>query len=350
MTEESNSRLTCLSLAYRNETAPEILTEMARTEKDDEDICCAIAGNINTPVDTLKYLVGWRATQDDGDDPYVKVSREVINNPTLPISVLEELLDCYINTGWFDLLSEFSQLSRLNVKMIEKLIEKSYPVFWLIDHHIVQDSPELLDKIVHFSWEKSIHLKVLNNNLVSISTIEYLARSPESAVRNAVIAHPNVSRKALDIVLFMQGKLGTPISVLKQLVGDKRSDIVYLLTLYPGTTAEILESIVNLPYFNNFVERYKYRLDSKDVIKNIIQHPNISSNLLKRLMIISHEIYPPGDYTRIITSDLIRKKLSAISKLSSDRLENLSPITKNEDLRYSQSNLYQPTPEDEIPF
>ena len=171
MTEESNNKFIRLSLACSYETAPEILTEIARTEKDDEDICCAIARNINTPIDTLKYLVGWRATGDDGDYPYVKVSREVINNPALPISVLEKLLDCYINIGWLDLLSEFSQLSRLNVKMIEKLIEKFYPVFWLVDHPIVQDFPKLLDKIVHFSWEKSIHLKVLNNNLASILTI-----------------------------------------------------------------------------------------------------------------------------------------------------------------------------------
>jgi hypothetical protein len=350
MTEESHNKFIRLSLACSYETAPEILTEIARTEKDDEAICCAIARNINTPVDTLKYLVGWRATGDDGDYPYVKVSREVINNPALPISVLEELLDCYINISWFDLLSEFSQLSRLNVKMIEKLIEKFYPVFWLIDHPIVQDHPELLDKIVHFSREKSIHLKVLNNNLASISTIEYLARSPDRAVRNAVIAHPNVSRKALDIVLFMQGKPGTPISILKDIVSDKRSYFVYLLTLYSGTTSEILEDIVHLEYFSSFFEGYKYRIDGKNIIENIVQHPNVSSDLLNRLMKISHEIYPQGDYKRIIISDLIRKQLSTLSKLSGDLSENLSQITENEELRYSWSNLYEPTPENEIPF
>jgi hypothetical protein len=128
MTSALNSKIIRLSLACSCETDPEILTEIAMTEKDDEDICCAIARNISTPVDTLKYLCGWRATEDDGDYPYVKVSREVINNPALPISVLEELLDLYIDTGWLDLLLEFSRLSRLTTRMTGKLIEKSYPI------------------------------------------------------------------------------------------------------------------------------------------------------------------------------------------------------------------------------
>jgi hypothetical protein len=146
MIEKYKNETDCFSLANSPNTDPEILAEIARIEKDDEDICCAIARNLNTPIDTLKYLVGWRSTQDDGDYPYVRVSREVINNPALPISVLEELLDRYIDTGWLDLLSEFSKLSRLNVKMIEKLIEKFYPVFWLVEHPLTQHSPKLLDK------------------------------------------------------------------------------------------------------------------------------------------------------------------------------------------------------------
>jgi DNA helicase TIP49 (TBP-interacting protein) len=77
---------------------------------------------------------------------------------------------------------------------------------------------------------------------------------------------------------------------------------------------------------------------------------NVSSDLLNRLMKVSHEIYPQGDYKRIIISDLIRKQLSTLSKLSGDLSENLSQITENEELRYSWSNLHEPTPENEIPF
>jgi hypothetical protein len=264
--------------------------------------------------------------------------------------VLEELLDCYIDSGWLDLLNAFSKLSRLNARMIEKLIEKCDCNFWLVDHPIVQDSPELLDKNVHSSWQESIHLKILSNNLISTPTIEYLAGSPDRAVRNAVIAHPNVSKKAFDIVLFMQGKPGTPLSILKDLVSDKRSYVVYLLTLNSGTTSEILENIVNFEYFSSFFEGYKYRGDGKNIIENIVQHPNISSNLLKRLMKILHEIYPMGNSMRIVISDLIRKQLSTIPKLSGDRSDNLSQITENEELRSSWHNLYEPTPENEIPF
>jgi hypothetical protein len=184
--EEHNSKFIRLSLASSSKTDPEILAQIAASEKEDEDICCAIAKNINTPIDTLKYLCGWRATEDDGDYPYVKVSREVINNPILPISILEELLDRYINSGWLDLLNEFSKSSKLNVRMIEKLSELYYPNLWLIDHPITQNSPELLEKIAHLSREKSVIMKILNNDLTSASTREYITQNTSPAFRGEV--------------------------------------------------------------------------------------------------------------------------------------------------------------------
>ena len=104
MIEEPNSRFVRLSLARSSKTASEILAELAATEKDDETICCAIARNPITPIVALKSLFGWRATEDDGDYPYINVTREVINNPTLSVSILEELLDRYIDVGWHEVL------------------------------------------------------------------------------------------------------------------------------------------------------------------------------------------------------------------------------------------------------
>jgi hypothetical protein len=190
MMEEHNSKFIRLSLASSSKTDPEILAQIAASEKEDEDICCAIAQNINTPIDTLKYLCGWRATEDDGDYPHVKVSREVINNPILPISVLEELLDRYINSGWLDLLKEFSKLSRLNVRMIGKLSELYYPNLWLVDHPVTQKSPELLDKIAHRSREKYVILKILSNDFTSASTREYIMKNTSHELRGEI----NVSK------------------------------------------------------------------------------------------------------------------------------------------------------------
>jgi hypothetical protein len=210
------SKIARLRLASDPKTNPEILAEIAITEKVDEDICCAVASNISTPLHALKYLLGWRAIDDDRDDPYIKVYEAVINNPMLPISILEELLDIHIDSGWLDLLMCFSKLSRLNTSMIEKLSEKFYPNFWLIDHPLTQNSPELLDKIARHCREKPILNKVLNNSLTSSSTLEYLAGYPDREIRNSVIAHQNASTKALDIVLLTQGKQVNTASVTNE--------------------------------------------------------------------------------------------------------------------------------------
>ena len=61
--EEHNSKSSRLSLASSSKTNPEVLAQIAASEKEDEDICFAIAQNINTPIDTLKYLCGWRANE-----------------------------------------------------------------------------------------------------------------------------------------------------------------------------------------------------------------------------------------------------------------------------------------------
>lgn len=56
-----------------------------------------------------------------------------------------------------------------------------------------------------------------------------------SKLRNVLIDRLNVSQKALNIVLFMQGKPGTPVDLLNETAKDSRSYILILLIEYRYT-------------------------------------------------------------------------------------------------------------------
>lgn len=347
--EEPNSRFVRLSLARSTKTDPEVLARLAATEKEDEKICCAIAKNINTPIDTLKKLVGWRATEDDGDYPYVAVTREILNNPNMPISYLEELLDRYIDSGWDYLLMEFSKLSTLSSGMIEKLAEKYRTDRLLIVHPLTQKSPKLLDKIARHSTNESVLIKIIENPLTLDSTVEYLAAYRSRAVRNLLIDRPNVSQKALDIVLFMQGKPGTPIDLLNELAEDFECHNLELLTKYPYTPREIIEKIVNYQYctdkdyLTGHCIKYEYPLDIRNIRENIARHPNTSFEILSKL---AQKIANYGFRGDKDTLSIVNKRLSN---------QYIIPVkTEAEpqtiDYRYSRENLFERIPEYKIPF
>lgn len=349
--EEPDSRFVRLSLARSTKTNPEVLAKLAATEKNDETICCAVARNINTPLNALKRLVGWRAAEDDGDYPYVRVSREAINNPIMPISYLEELLERYIDSGWDDLLWEFSKLSNLSIGMMEAIIEKFGGSLELVSHPLVQQSPILLAQMARRSDNKSILKEILKNPVTSTLTVEYLAGCPSCAIRNMVIEHPNVSKKALDIVLFMQKKPGTPIELLHE-AEDYR--FRQLLINYPYTPAEILEKIVNSYYvlkynidFDRYEREYKDAFDDWEMVYKLAWHPNTSFELLDRIRIyLTQKVATYGSRGGENTLRIVK-----------DRLYNhyVVPVQTEKEPkiigdRYSRENLFEPEPEAEIPF
>lgn len=330
--EEPNSRFVRLSLARSAKTSPEILAKLAATEKDDESICCAVARNINTPIETLKSLRGWRADGDDGDHPRVRVTREVINNPNLTISCLQEILDRYIDSGccWDELFWEFSKLSNLSMEMIEKLAEKYGTDVLLIERLVVQESPNILDKIAHHSSNDSVLIKIIQNPVTLDSTIEYLATHSSWEVQKAIINRSNVSQKALNIISFIQGKPGVPVDLLNELAEDSRLYILRLLTKYHYTPPEILEKIANFRYYDRVAGRDLDSLDYWDILDNLAIHPNTSSEVLNRIL----------------------NKLEQIILINGRKLDpresRIFMVKKR--LGYDLKNLYKPTPEDEIPF
>ncbi|WP_373547697.1 hypothetical protein [Chamaesiphon sp.] len=285
--EYPDSEFVRLSLALSSKTDPEILAYLAASEKQSDKICVAIARNINTPIDSLKKLIGWKAEEDDGDYPHIAVTKEVLNSPRISASFLEEIVDKYIDCGWSDLIREIAKLPILSSKIINKLAEKSDAHSGIIQHNITQKSPEILAKIAYHCNSKNIALELLKNPLAGTTTVEYLAIYPDFQVRNAVKIHPNVSQKALDLVLFLRGKPGTPVDLLNEIcekpINDKRIYIWRLLTKYPYTPEAILDNLAQYKYYDDWVCKEIEGIDDPLIFRNLIYHPNTSSQLLRKM-------------------------------------------------------------------
>lgn len=310
-----------------------------------------IASNPNTSFNVLKNLVAWRHPDDDGDYPRINITKEVINNPRMTASCLEEILDILIDSNWDEFFVEFSKLSKLSFKIVEKISKKKFYSGLIIDRPLSQNSPIILDNIAHNADEESVFIKILKNSVTLISTIEYLATSSSPAVRNTLIDRPNVSQKALDIVLFMQNKPGTPIEILHELAEDSRVSIKRLLTKYPYTPLNILDKIANSQYYDDFTHKDKDTLDYWDISNNLAIHPNTSLELLNKILekryqttLISGRKVDESDFivrtikNRINGQYIVPKIM--IYQTESEKIRD----------RYSRDNLYQPTPENEIPF
>ena len=155
---------------------------------------------------------------------------------------------------------------------------------WLIDLPIVNKSPIILDNIARntTSYEDTddykVFLKIAENSITLTQTIEYIAAHHSSQVRNALINHPNVSRKALDIILFMQGKPGTPVELLRELAENPRFEVLNKLCIYPDVPSEILDIVGNnLPCKDIYDFGWK-------VLIYLAYHPNSSDNLLQKII------------------------------------------------------------------
>ena len=84
-----------MCLAKSSTTSEETLARLADTTKpEDEDICCAIARNPNTPIPILEKLASWYPISEiDGHDVNKgwRVHQSVALNPNTPLSLLEKL-------------------------------------------------------------------------------------------------------------------------------------------------------------------------------------------------------------------------------------------------------------------
>lgn len=346
--EEPNSKFVRLSLARSSKTDPDTLAKLAATEED-EAVLYAIARNINTPIDTVKSLIAWRHPDDDSTYPDIEVTRNALNNPNLTIHYLEQLLESWINVYWNELMVEFCKLPNVSVKMVETLAGSYAGASFAIDVPLAQNSPEILDQIARYSFDNSVLIKIIENPIAWESTIEYLAASPEPEVRNAITERSNVSTKILDILLFMQGKPGTPIELLNELAEDIRFNVLRLLTKYPETPSEVLHKIASAGHYDGLSKRYEYSLDYWDIFENIAIHPNTS---LKTLNLLTNDRnwHERDLVIRTMIKDKLEGKSLSPEQMLKLRLEagNVQYNRYHLQDRYSEENLYEP--DAEIPF
>ena len=264
--EDSNSKFVRLTLARSTKTPPEVLAKLITKENPDFEVCWAVAKNINTPIDALGELAIEIVSGITGYIPpdvtnrlvdnWLYLAIRIIRSPNIPESYLEKVLDISIDRNHQELLWESVTIPKLSDRMLEKL--SLYPAkhpdiqlegcgCLLIDLPTVNDSPILLDNIAQntLSFDEEVFLKIAQNSITLTRTIEYVAAHDSSYVRNALINHPNVSRKALDIVLFMQGKPGTPVELLCELAENPRFEVLNKLCIYPNVPLEVLDIVGN---------------------------------------------------------------------------------------------------------
>lgn len=89
--ENPNSRFIKLSLARSSTTSEEILARFAKSQ--DEEILCAVAKNVATPIDILQKLANWFPVDERAQKVYPGSSIHacVAINPKTPPSLLKKL-------------------------------------------------------------------------------------------------------------------------------------------------------------------------------------------------------------------------------------------------------------------
>jgi hypothetical protein len=226
------------------------------------------------------------------------------------------------------------------------MIEKLSPLYGtdvlLIDLPLTQSQPDILDKIARYSSNESVLIKIIKNPITLNSTIDYLAASQIRKVRNEIIDRPGVSQKALDTILFMQGKLRIPVDLLNELAEDSRFYLLRLLTKSPETPSEALQKIATSQHYDDVLREYQYALDYWDIFDNIALHLNSSFDTLNYLTSDRNWNYRDPKI-RSIVKDRLKEKNIVSPKMTNRQL----PIRGD---RYSRENLYEATPDDECPF
>jgi|GEM_PF-3629636 len=307
--ENPNSKFIQLTLARSTKTSPKVLAKLIATKDLDGENCRTVAKNINTPIDALASLA---ITLVEEKDVYTVVyndyivshwfelALDIIRRPDIPESCLEKVIDIFIERNYEYLLRESATIPNLPFKVLEKL--STYPSKYpdrgydnllgaceelLIDVPLVQKSPILLDNVARnivgqLRHKEDMLLKIAHNPLTLSSTIEYLAAHYSPQIRNALLNHPHVSPKALEISLFAQIKAGTPIELLHEIAEDPRFYSATLLCLYPNVPSEIMDKVYD--HLPSYARDVSYR---QQILQCLAYHPNSSLNLLQK---IRHEL------------------------------------------------------------
>lgn len=212
--ENPESHFVRLSLARSTTTSEDMIAQLSKIE--DEEILCAVAGNLKTPLHILEELVEnpplypdpEYATECDFDRLFIAIA----HNPNTSESLL-------------------LQLAERGSSYVEMAIAQN-----------PKTPLSLLNKFA--DWENfSMHEAIARNPQAPSAILEKLAGEDEKEVRDLVKNNPNVSETAIAIINFIDGKPGTSIDLLEQLASDRRASVRLLVAAHPSTPAKVLEKL-----------------------------------------------------------------------------------------------------------
>ena len=235
--EKPDSKFVRLSLARSSTTELKTLENLAALEE--EDILCAIARNISTPIHVLEKLADWeQAYTEDGERFITKVPAYVATNPNIPPVILDKLAnhnESYVR-----------QIVAENKNTLSTTLEK-----------LAQKNP------------KHVLLKVGQNINTPVSALERLAGEKDREIRDVVIAHSHVSDMAIKIIEFMEEKSGTSEDILEKLSTDSRLHVQQMVAEHPLCPPQVLKQLSD---HNDYM-----------IIYSVSSHPNTQSDILEKL-------------------------------------------------------------------
>lgn len=231
--EHPDSHFVRLSLARSTTTDESTLTRLSKIKS--EEILCAVARNLSTPLSVLEGFVYDPPLFYDFD----RLFRAIALNPKTPESLLLKLVE----SGSFNVKIAIAANPKAPISLLEQGAD----------------------------WRNAeMHAAIAQNPKTPVAILEKLAGEDSWTTRELVKQHPNVSETAIAIIDFVEGRPGTPVQLLKKLVGDHRSSVRRLVASHPRTPGHTLDILVEDP--------------DVDIRWMVARHPNILAESLEKLV------------------------------------------------------------------
>lgn len=267
--ENSENKFIKLSLARSSTTSEETLEKLAATE--DEDIFCAIAKNINTPIIVLEKLTDWcpPSIREDGCEyQYLyehgsNVHFAVATNPKTPPYLLQKLAIHKNHLVRKQVAKAFNILPQFLDKLATVLHGHFLP-------EINENLVEFIDKLAGEMYQKILieNDKIVENKLPGLEELE-LDIETYRGITSALLEYQNASEKIIEIARFIEQQAGTPVDFLELMATHNYLEVRQLVADHPLTPSHILEKL------------------AKDtdplIVQCIASHPNASSTVLEKL-------------------------------------------------------------------
>ena len=238
--------------AQDENTSPEILAKLAKSK--DKEILRLVAGNPNTPVETLEKL---------GKE----FPDAIVENPIFDLLLLENPESKFV-------LLSLARASTTSVKKLRELANYQ-------DRNIIQavarnsNTPgDFLDYLYKNNNNRyyiplKIFLEHKNTEGSTIKDIVIQLGTSGKDYRNLILNHPHTSEDTIEILKIYNGDKNISPSILHKLSGDENTKLLELIAKCPNTSTETLRLLSSK--------------GSLTIRKRVAKHPNTSKDNLHNL-------------------------------------------------------------------